>query len=335
MALSILTSLSSSAFAVTQCTVTMSKNVDGGSITPGIGVHYYDIYFQVTVSASPSLGYLFDGWLVDGQIRVPNNPWSFTLNHNTLVQATFIESNVTLIIELKDGGYTNPAAGTYILPRNAYVEIYAYPDNGSILYNWAVNGGINQGLIGVNPLQWVMTGNCIIAPIFTERVFHYVTLMENNNGHCNLNWGEYVVFTEDPYFNVTAIPDSGYQFAYWLIDGVPLYTQNPLGLFVDRSVIVQPTFIADTEPPPVVIPPVFNFFPMLLSLIPAGFITGALGISFSQIGSKLGEHAYAGFFIGCSIGLVICANSDLLPVWFVTTTFFCGFIALYFWMKGD
>ena len=312
--------------AVTYYYLDISSNpVEGGYTDPVTGEHEYESEEYVTITAYPYDGYEFYGWLVDGTIPVYNNPWSFNIDHNTTAIATFVEENVTLTIQSRDNGYTNPSAGEYTYDRGSNVSITAYPDEGYNLYNWEVNGGIDQGLVGVNPLEFAIDIDLVIAPIFTDLNWFYVDLLENGNGTANLNWGTYFVFDTDPYFTVWGLPDDGYELDYWQINGTIERTENPVSIFINGNSTVQPYFTAIGEVP---------FSHTIITYISPFIIVGVLGMAFSQIGEKLGGHAIGGFLIGGSMGLLVCANSGLIAVWFVTAIFMCGIIGIYFWAKG-
>lgn len=65
-----------------------------------------------------------------------------------------------------------------------------------------------------------------------------------------------------------------------------------------------------------------------------GIVIGMTGGGVSMFASRF-NHGTAGFMIGGSMGLVLCAQTGLVPMWFAVTTFILGFVALYFWAKND
>lgn len=81
-------------------------------------------------------------------------------------------------------------------------------------------------------------------------------------------------------------------------------------------------------------PPIFDAFPQFNTMILVGIICGTMGFSISQLGERLGDHQMAGFIIGGGIGLVICANSGIIPIWILTIIFLCASLGVYFWFKS-
>lgn len=64
-------------------------NVQGNGTVTGAGLH--TIGSQVTVSASPATGYLFDGWYNQSNVKVSSNrEYSFTLTDNIELVAKFV-----------------------------------------------------------------------------------------------------------------------------------------------------------------------------------------------------------------------------------------------------
>lgn len=73
-------------------TVTIDVNPFHGEATGG-GV--YDAGSEVTISATPKAGYLFNGWLFNGSAdTIFTNPYTFTLNENANIEALFKQQPV-------------------------------------------------------------------------------------------------------------------------------------------------------------------------------------------------------------------------------------------------
>ena len=80
--------------------------------------------------------------------------------------------------------------------------------------------------------------------------------------------------------------------------------------------------------------PFLTAFPEFFTAISAGIIVTLLGFGFRDVGASFGGHALAGFIIGGSMGLIMCAQSGLIPVWFVILVFTLGGLGFYFWFRG-
>lgn len=61
---------------------------EGGVTEPGVGLYVYDVGNVVMVTAFPSEGYRFDGWLLDGVARA-ENPITVTMSQDHSLHAVF------------------------------------------------------------------------------------------------------------------------------------------------------------------------------------------------------------------------------------------------------
>jgi len=83
----------------TEYTLSLSKNPnEGGSVIPSGGGTYQE-GADVTVEATPSSGWKFDGWTGDKQSA--DNPFTFTITQNTSLTANFSELGAKYAVELK------------------------------------------------------------------------------------------------------------------------------------------------------------------------------------------------------------------------------------------
>ncbi|MPM20464.1 hypothetical protein SDC9_66894 [bioreactor metagenome] len=89
-------------------------NIGNGTTTPPQGVHYMNDGSSVDLNAYPSVGYIFEKWIIDG-VEYTDNPHSLTITAETMVDAYFRINNVSIEETSSDAGlitaYPNPSDG--------------------------------------------------------------------------------------------------------------------------------------------------------------------------------------------------------------------------------
>jgi hypothetical protein len=212
---------------------------------------------------------------------------------------------------------------------------------GRLMDESLVSGGTTGGgdpLEDVEPLTWLEgmiakllgLGGYIGGIIFGEppeiRTF-YVNLTAATNGAYNLEPGIIEVTDRNPQFSVTAIPNAGYHFNYWTINGTDVYWDNPLRLTINGDSVVVADF-ATGDPPTLTSPA------SMVSMLVPGIIIGGIGGAFWKLGDGLGGHGLGGFILGGAFGMVLCAVSGLISMWIMVLAFVLGFVGFYFWQGG-
>lgn len=213
--------------------------------------------------------------------------------------------------------------------------------SGRLLDESLVNGGVggySDPLGYITPLTWVenliarllglggYVGGVIFGTPPEERIF-YVNLTAPANGAYSLAPGFIAVQSELPQFSVKAIPNAGYHFDYWLVNGTNIIVDNPLRLTINGDTIVLGIFGAGA--PPSIVSPA-----SMVTLLVPGIVIGGLGGAFWKLGDHIGDHGLAGFLVGGAMGMVLCAVGGLISMWVMTLAFVLGFIGFYLWYGG-
>lgn len=136
------------------------------------------------------------------------------------------------------GGTTNPAPGKYNYSENVEIIIEAIPDEGFKFDHWIINGTVYYD----NPVTITVVGNTIVQPVFAEKVKYNVTINTTEGGTTSPEPGTYQ-YHEDTEVNIQALPDSGYVFDYWEIDGEISYN-NPITITVTKNMSITAYFRA-------------------------------------------------------------------------------------------
>jgi parallel beta-helix repeat protein len=168
----------------------------------------------------------------------------FTYNHSTktvLIQGTQTIPIYYLNITSTEGGTTNPPPGTYAYVNGTVVSVTAIPEANYVFDHWELDG-VNVG--SENPIDVLMTANHTLHAGFLQ--VYSLTIITTAGGTTTPSPGIYT-YTAGTTLNVTAIPDFGYSFDYWLLDG-ERKDRNPITIVMDSNHILEAHFIDDISP---------------------------------------------------------------------------------------
>ncbi|WP_421762653.1 polysaccharide lyase family 7 protein [Ekhidna sp.] len=114
---------------------TLSTSTTGeGSISLNPSGGSYAENTVVSLTATPSSGYQFDGW--SGDLSGRQNPVSITMDSDKSVEASFIPIYTLTTSVVGDGSITlSPSGGTY--EEGTVVTLTAVPDSGNQLESWS------------------------------------------------------------------------------------------------------------------------------------------------------------------------------------------------------
>jgi hypothetical protein len=121
-------------------TLTLTPGTNGSAVASPSGPTY-SAGNSVTVTATPSTGYTFDHWNLDGGTSMAN-PLNLTMNADHTVQPVFAVVPVTHTLTLTPGAHgtvaASPAGPT--INDGTVVTITATPDAGYVFDHWLVDG---------------------------------------------------------------------------------------------------------------------------------------------------------------------------------------------------
>ena len=190
------------------------------------------------------------------------------------------QASVTILDSL--GGTTEPAAGTTNYNDGTAVTLTAIPLDGYVFANWQIVTSTTANVVSDNPTTLTVSGGVTYAiqaifdviqilpggipvtiPVTNFKTAAIVVVLAGAGGTTTPPPGIYALANATQ-TNLTAIPDSGWQFSHWVITGdlasirghafTPTPTDNPYT--VDHGYAsqfnYQPVFIptGSTEPTP-------------------------------------------------------------------------------------
>jgi len=209
-------------------------------LNPAGGV--YTAGTQVTLTAIPNSGYVFDNWV--GDLSGTQNPATITMNSNKTVVAVFTQQQqqqqYTLNVSVSPAGagsvVLNPAGGVYT--AGTQVTLTAIANSGYVFDNWVGDLSGTQ-----NPATITMDSNKTVVAVFTQQQQQQYTLSVSVSpagaGSVSLN-PPGGVYTAGTVVQLTAQANSGYQFVSW--SGDVTGTSNPTTVTMNSNKNVTANF---------------------------------------------------------------------------------------------
>lgn len=146
--------------------LTLSSSPAAGGTNTGAGTYAHSS--NVTVNATPAVGYAFVNWKEGSTIRSTNPNYSFTITNHTTLTATYVVTNRTITASASPvaGG---SVTGAGIVGNGASVTLTATPNAGYAFNGWTLDGAAS---CNTNPLVFnananhTFVANFIAAPMY-------------------------------------------------------------------------------------------------------------------------------------------------------------------------
>jgi hypothetical protein len=142
-----------------------------------------------------------------------------------------------LDISVRGNGTTDPPPGSYTYDEGTVVTIRAIPGAGSVFDHWELDGAYAGTSSTINV---TMTAYHAVVAVFVAATYS-VTIRAGEGGTTDPAPGTYGPYSYGYSLTVRAIPNAGYRFESWLVDGVT-YTVNPLTVTVTKDLSITASF---------------------------------------------------------------------------------------------
>ncbi|HPQ33338.1 MAG TPA: InlB B-repeat-containing protein, partial [Tenuifilaceae bacterium] len=184
----------------------ISISIEGsGTTMPPVGTHYYVEGSTVSLEATPSFHWHFDGWSGDFSSEQANA--SFTINENSNVVATFVIDSYTLSYAAGENGAISGETSQTVNHGASGSEVTAVPNTGYHFTQWS-DGSTANPRTDSN-----VTENISVT---AEFVLNSYTLnyVAGENGAISGEASQTVNHGASG-SEVTAVPNTGYHFTQW------------------------------------------------------------------------------------------------------------------------
>jgi uncharacterized surface protein with fasciclin (FAS1) repeats len=176
-----------------------------------------------------------DVMINDAKVIMPDVEASNGVIHvidKVLVPQSILDRSATVEIASQFGGTTQPT-GTSTYKFGTTVTVTASPDSNHVFQNWVISqsGSSNDLIIDVNPLTIAAAGEVTITPVFILpdpipgrgvpsdlSNSAIVKVLASAGGTTSPAPGTYALANADK-FDLTAIPNDGWEFLHWTISG--------------------------------------------------------------------------------------------------------------------
>ncbi|MGB9959781.1 MAG: DUF2341 domain-containing protein [Candidatus Bathyarchaeales archaeon] len=196
---------------------------------------------SVTLTAAPDYGYEFAGWT--GDISSTDNPLTITITKNVAITANFTRKQYVINATVSGTGGTIAPSGLIPVYHGEDKTFTITPDTGYHILDVIVDSE-SQGPIETYTFQSVTANHTIIALFAPDEYTLTIEISPPGGGVVNVN-------KTAPYYygdvvELTAVPTSGWSFAYWSDDLSG--TQETAVLVMDGSKTVTAVFIQNQPP---------------------------------------------------------------------------------------
>ena len=212
----------------TRPTYNLDVTVEGqGSVEIDPYEEEYEEGAEVTLEVVPEEGWVFNEWALEDVINEDDEDdqdvITLTMDSNRKVIAYFVEDVGEHELEMIDmeGGTTVPEPGTHIYEDDEEVIAEAMPDEEWQFQGWEMEGSAVECDTYNKICNFTIKEDSMLAAHFTEEEIDEYELdlgVYTNGGTTDPEPGTYI-YEEGEKVTVEAIPDDGYKFQGWEMEG--------------------------------------------------------------------------------------------------------------------
>lgn len=223
--------------------VTLTITSTSGGTTSPTGSQNYDAGTIVPVTATPSTGFHFVKWLLDGVDAGTSTLISVTMNVNHALQAVFT-ANVTYTLTVQTNVVGGPT-GTQTVVEGTILQVLASPVYGYSFDHWTLDGA-NAGTL--NPINVTMNANHILVAVYSLLAVT-LNVMAGTGGSVSPSGPQTLTVGQSYQFNATEA--TGYNFDHWDLSGENKGSSPSIILNITATMDGKTlTALFATEPPP-------------------------------------------------------------------------------------
>jgi hypothetical protein len=215
-----------------------------GTTNPFPGTYTYYQVVYIDLNASPSAGWQFDHWIMDGVDIGGTNPIEVKINSDHTIKAVFVAIPIyyALIVELPSGsGSTDPSEGTNDYQQQVSVSMKATPASGWVLKHWILDGKFAGD---ANPYEIIMNMDHSIKAVFEIAQSSCTLDIESSEGSSSTEPTPGRYFYQQPVrVSIKAVSGSGRVFDHWMLDGSNVGNSNPCTVVMNTNHRIKAVFV--------------------------------------------------------------------------------------------
>jgi hypothetical protein len=192
----------------------------------------------VTNTATPSEGYNFVNWTENGEEVSTSAEYTFNVFSSRILVANFSKKSFTISTEPLPviGGSTNISSGSFLY--NEDVTLIATPTDGYVFVNWTESGIVKAST--PNYIFNVTVNRHLVANFAVKTYSVTAEAKPAEGGTTNVDSRAY---EKGQTSSVSAIPNEGYEFVNWTINGTEVSTSTDYSFSVTEDVFLTANFI--------------------------------------------------------------------------------------------
>ena len=222
-------------FELNQYDISVSSNIGSAGDLVGAGTYFYGD--TCTLTATPSVGYIFLRWTLNGNLVTNDASFSFVVTENRNYVAHFQQLSYEIMATaLPEEGGTVSGAGTY--PHGTTCTLVATANEDYAFVNWT-RGGIEVSADATYSFA-VTEAGVYVAHFYLESVSYQITAIANPSaGGTVTGGGSY--HPGEP-CTLTAMANVGYTFVNWTLNGEEVSTDATYSFTVTEAVAYAANF---------------------------------------------------------------------------------------------
>lgn len=212
-------------FTATPHTLTITAGT-GGTTSPAAGSISEANGTQVSIAATPNIGYKFDHWTVDGANGGSTNPLVIIMTADHAVQPVFVPNTILMFVAAGPNGTVSPSGSQTMTVGQSY-EFVATPSAEYQFDHWDLNG-TNISTTSVLSVIAASTMNGETLTAFFVQTQITLNIVAGANGNVSPIGAQ--ILNIGSSYSFAALPSPGYQFGHWDLGGANQGSTNPISL---------------------------------------------------------------------------------------------------------
>ena len=205
----------------------------GGTISASPAGPYH-LDDEVTVTATPDLGWSFSAWT--GDCAGQGNPCTLTMDSVKSVSVTFTHDQYILTVVSAYGPVTKvPDWGTYTYGTEVELSM------GGVEPGWIFIGWSGGGCSGTDPCMVIITGDTTVTANFTQDEYSLTIGIDPADSSNSVTLSDLGPYNFNDPVMLTPVAVAGWQFDHWVV-GETFRTDNPLNLTITGNMVVTAYF---------------------------------------------------------------------------------------------